>query len=264
MLFAFVSLLFSRSAPIDRNDDGVGEKKETLTTGLLNCLVSCTWWLLCVKFSLKLSNKKKPIQTHLVVIMSSRGQPVASQVCADRIQQRNYSEHRKKLASIKPSVDHVPPKMYPHLYQKLKKAQLEEERCSDIERDNRTLVKRMTEIMQRSGIDSKRPASMVASLNGVRRKQELARITRENHSLMKRIQERQPTYSHLQWEQDREVNEQLCERICKYPYRPPGNPATGSPSRTSPNYASLADAPPPAQQNNSNALPPIAQRPTTQ
>eukprot|EP00672_Neobodo_designis_P015593 CAMPEP_0174828134 /NCGR_PEP_ID=MMETSP1114-20130205/1156_1 /TAXON_ID=312471 /ORGANISM="Neobodo designis, Strain CCAP 1951/1" /LENGTH=177 /DNA_ID=CAMNT_0016061845 /DNA_START=41 /DNA_END=574 /DNA_ORIENTATION=- len=149
-----------------------------------------------------------------------RAQPVANARCADRVNERNYNAHRQRLATVKPSIDIKPPKMYPHLYQKLKKAQLEEERCATIERDNRTLVKRMTEIMHRPGIDSKRPPGMVASLNHVRRKQELERITRENHSLLQRIQERAPTYNHLQWEQDREQNEALCERICKFPYRP--------------------------------------------
>lgn len=149
-----------------------------------------------------------------------RAQAVSSQICSDRVNERNYSAHRTRLATIKTSIDIKPPKMYPHLYQKLKKAQLEEERCSTIERDNRTLVKRMTEIMHRPGIDGARPAGMVSSLNHVRRKQELERITRENHALLQRIQERQPTYNHLQWEQDREQNEALCERICKFPYRP--------------------------------------------
>ena len=199
-----------------------------------------------------------------------RAQPVASAVCADRVNQRNYQAHRQKLAGIKAGVDHNAPKMYPHLYQKLKKAQLEEERCSDIERDNRTLVKRMTEIMQRSGIDSVKPASMVASLNGVRRKQELSRITQENHSLMRRIQERQPTYSHLQWEQDRERNEQLCERICKYPYRPGNAASPGSTARSgsAPQYASLADQPTSSAgttKQQQESLPPIAaNRPASQ
>ena len=162
-----------------------------------------------------------------------RSQAVASQRCTDRVNERNYNAHRTRLASMKPSIDIKPPKMYPHLYQKLKKAQLEEERCATIERDNRTLVKRMTEIMHRPGIDSKRPAGVVSSLNHVRRKQELERVTRENHALLKRIQERQPTYNHLQWEQDREQNEALCERICKFPYRP-GHGGSGefSPART--------------------------------
>lgn len=38
--------------------------------------------------------------------------------------------------------------------------------------------------------------------------------------MLRRIQQRQPTYNHLAWEQDREVTEQMCERICRFPYRP--------------------------------------------
>lgn len=159
-------------------------------------------------------------QTIFAESMATRGQPVASQICSDRVNTRNYNLHRQKLASMRSAVDNRAPPMYPHLYQKLKKAQLEEERCSEIERDNRTLVKRMTDIMQRGGIDNAPPAYSVTSLNKVKRRQELSRITAENHALLKRIQEQQPTYNHLQWEQDRERSEQMCDRICRYPYRP--------------------------------------------
>lgn len=204
---------------------------------------------------------------------------VGSQICAERVSKRNYDQHRARLASIKAHVDNQPPPMYPHLYQKLKKAQLEEERCSDIERDNRTLVKRMTGIMQRSGIDSHAANSShnsnMASLNQVKRKQELAKITRENHALMKRIQESQPTYSHLQWEQDRERNEQMCERLCKYPYRPGasqggehgGSMNGGSPRRPESSPAAAQSSPPQQQQqqHNDNSLPPIENnRPASQ
>lgn len=148
-----------------------------------------------------------------------RAQPVASRVCDDKFRDRSYRIHRQKLQKIKPSIDNKAPPMYPHLYQKLKKAQMEEERCSEIERDNRTLVRRMTEIMQRSGIDTKNSVQY-RSLNKDMRRRELVRITQENQALLKRIQSRQPTYNHLLWEQDRERSEALCERICRYPYRP--------------------------------------------
>lgn len=148
-----------------------------------------------------------------------RAQPVASRVCDDKFRDRSYRIHRQKLQKIKPSIDNKAPPMYPHLYQKLKKAQMEEERCSEIERDNRTLVRRMTEIMQRSGIDTKNSVQY-RSLNKDMRRRELVRITQENQALLKRIQSRQPTYNHLLWEQDREKSEALCERICRYPYRP--------------------------------------------
>jgi hypothetical protein len=179
-----------------------------------------------------------------------RAQPVASQVCADRVNTRNYNLHRTKLATIKPSIDNRPPKMYPHLYQKLKKAQQEEDRCGEIERDNRTLVKRMAGIMQRSGLDNGNPPTMLSSLNKVRRRQELSRITKENHALLRRIRDKQPTYSHLQWEQERERNEQLCDRICRYPYRPAGTHKGG-------------DEPPYGSTEDNHSLPPINQRPET-
>eukprot|EP01001_Neometanema_parovale_P009304 NODE_5548_length_934_cov_101.918619_g5325_i0.p1 GENE.NODE_5548_length_934_cov_101.918619_g5325_i0~~NODE_5548_length_934_cov_101.918619_g5325_i0.p1 ORF type:complete len:251 (+),score=63.17 NODE_5548_length_934_cov_101.918619_g5325_i0:82-753(+) len=148
-----------------------------------------------------------------------RAPPVSSKVCSDKWQERSYRIHRQKLQKIRPSIDNQAPQMYPHLYQKLKKAQMEEERCSEIERDNRTLVRRMTEIMQRSAIDTRNQVEY-KSLNKDARRRELVRITQENQALLRRIQGRQPTYSHLEWEQDRERNEHLCERICRYPYRP--------------------------------------------
>lgn len=150
-----------------------------------------------------------------------REQAVSSRVCNEKWQDRSYRIHRQKLQRVKPSIDNKAPAMYPHLYQKLKKAQMEEERCSEIERDNRTLVRRMTEIMQRSAIDTQNPVEY-RSLNKEARRRELIRVTQENQGLLKRIQRRQPTYNHLVWEQDRERNEALCERICRYPYRPTG------------------------------------------
>eukprot|EP00756_Hemistasia_phaeocysticola_P008877 Hpha_TRINITY_DN14760_c0_g1::TRINITY_DN14760_c0_g1_i1::g.102929::m.102929 len=148
-----------------------------------------------------------------------REQPQSSRVCSKRFQERSYAIHRQKLAGMRSVIDNRTPQMYPHLYQKLKKAQMMEELCSMIERDNRTLVKRMTEIMQRPGIDTHNSISH-RSLNREARKRELLRITQENQKLLGRIQHRQPTYNHLQWEQQRERNEMLCERICRYPYRP--------------------------------------------
>jgi len=143
---------------------------------------------------------------------------VANRICDEKWQDRNFKIHRHKLMNIRPSVDNKQPPMYTHLYQKLKKAQMEEERCTQIERDNRTLVRRMTDIMQRSAIDTRNDARFI-SLNKSSRRRNLMKVTNENQSLLKRIQQRQPTYNHLKWEQDRERNEQMCERICRYPYR---------------------------------------------
>jgi hypothetical protein len=145
---------------------------------------------------------------------------VANRICDEKWTDRAYKIHRQKLNKVKPSIDNKSPPMYPHLYQKLKKAQSEEERCTQIERDNRTLVRRMTDIMQRSALDTHNNAKFI-SMNKETRKRELMRVTQENQQLLRRIQQRQPTYNHLKWEQDRERNEQICERICRHPYKGP-------------------------------------------
>jgi len=153
-----------------------------------------------------------------------RAQPIASAVCDDKWRDKSYELHRQRLRAIKPAVDNRTPPVYPHLYQKLKKAQMEEERCRAIERDNQRLVRHMTEIMQRphgTAPAFRAPSAPPAgrSLNQCRRRQELARITQENQALLKRLQTRPPVYNHLMWEQERERNEVLCERICRFPYR---------------------------------------------
>lgn len=55
--------------------------------------------------------------------------------------------HRKKLKSMKAAIDNKPPPRYIHLEQNLKKQQMDEERYSQIERDNYLLLDKMSYIM---------------------------------------------------------------------------------------------------------------------
>lgn len=52
---------------------------------------------------------------------------------------------------MKPYVDNKPPKMYPHLHQRLKKYVMEEYRMAMIQRDNYTLLTKMAAVMQGKG-----------------------------------------------------------------------------------------------------------------
>jgi len=74
-------------------------------------------------------------------------------------------------------------------------------RYTEIERENRILLEKMSNIMQghKSNLFQ---ANQVAkpSLNRDQRKKELLRITLENQAILKRLQEKQPTYSVTQWE----------------------------------------------------------------
>jgi len=57
------------------------------------------------------------------------------------------------------------------------------------------------------------------SLNKSYRKRELQRITMENKNILRRIQQREPNYNHLKWEQDRKVHESYIKNICEFPYQ---------------------------------------------
>ncbi len=60
-------------------------------------------------------------------------------------------------------------------------------------------------------------AKYAHSLNKLARKNELSKITMQNAALLKRIQTRQPTYNHLQWEEERRKNEEYLRNISEYP-----------------------------------------------
>ena len=56
-----------------------------------------------------------------------------------------------KVQSVKSVVDTRAPQTYVHMHLKLKKLQLEEEKMSTIERDNRILLEKMSLIMRTRG-----------------------------------------------------------------------------------------------------------------
>ena len=57
-----------------------------------------------------------------------------------------------------------------------------------------------------------------ASLNRVQRKKELMKITVENQAILKRLQEKQPTYSVTKWMTDFQQIEKIRNNMCEFPY----------------------------------------------
>jgi hypothetical protein len=93
------------------------------------------------------------------------------------------------------------------------------EHYAKIERENRLLLEKMSAIMQGNhGIDNKCTSQQYSkSMNKPFRKKQLQKITQENQAILRRIQTREPTYNHMQWEEERRVNEQLMRNICEHP-----------------------------------------------
>ena len=107
------------------------------------------------------------------------------------------------------------------------------EHYAKIERENRLLLEKMSGIMQgKHGLDNRNDTQKYTkSLNKPFRKAQLQKITAENQAILRRIQTREPTYNHLQWEEERRHNEQLIRNICEYPL--PGDSMLMNASRAS-------------------------------
>lgn len=121
------------------------------------------------------------------------------------------------MKSVKSIVDTKAPRTYVHMHLKLKKLQIEEERMSTIERDNRLLLEKMSQIIRTRGrVDNKNYYSY-KSLNYEKRQRELTRVTRENQKILQKITGKDAEYSHQKLEADWRKHEQMMDNIARYP-----------------------------------------------
>lgn len=107
-----------------------------------------------------------------------------------------------------------------HVRANLKREQLLEEKYEAIDRENRRLLHKMSTI-------TRNPGELAAfmqqgqlgppSLNKGTRQKELMRITKENQSILRRIQQAQPVYNHVEWEHNHQKNTALLNNCAEYP-----------------------------------------------
>eukprot|EP00927_Polykrikos_kofoidii_P056745 TRINITY_DN50823_c0_g1_i1.p1 TRINITY_DN50823_c0_g1~~TRINITY_DN50823_c0_g1_i1.p1 ORF type:complete len:408 (-),score=53.44 TRINITY_DN50823_c0_g1_i1:169-1392(-) len=147
-----------------------------------------------------------------------RGLTSCNKACAKRLEQRRHHMHRERIRNIKPLVDTSEPHAtrMEHVHNNLKREQRLEERYSEIDRENRILLKKMSDIMS-THASPREEHQGPQSLNRDARKKELLRITRENHSILRRIQQAQPTYNHVDWEGIHRKNTMYLRNAAEYP-----------------------------------------------
>ncbi|XP_008326462.1 uncharacterized protein cfap97d2 isoform X2 [Cynoglossus semilaevis] len=81
--------------------------------------------------------------------------PTKNKYLQQKWDKATYDLHRRKVKSSKPVIDKSAPRTYPHLEQRLKKQQLEEERTMDIQRENNLLNEKISHIKKTTGgVDS--------------------------------------------------------------------------------------------------------------
>ena len=84
------------------------------------------------------------------------------------------------------------------------------------------MLERLAKIMQQKTIDNdNKHMKFGKSLIHASRRLELQRITEENQRLLKRIQETDPIYNHLQWEEEAKQRTMYIKNMSDFEYKPP-------------------------------------------
>lgn len=148
-----------------------------------------------------------------------RAIPVVNKTCAERIRNRNRDIHKQKIKGMRSRVDTSVPSVasFDHLRNNLKREQILEDRYSEIDRENRILLQKMSDIMKQPTYFCTRAKSGPPSLNRDSRKLELMRITQENQGILKRIQQAQPVYNHVEWEDSFKKSTAYLKNAAEYP-----------------------------------------------
>lgn len=132
---------------------------------------------------------------------------------------RYYYEHRQRLNQIRSTVNMDTPRSFPKL-QGNKVGTFTNEEYSEIQRNNKRLLKRLTNISYKKSRFSKikQPRKASKSLNKTKKRAEMERIDRENRFLVSRIMNCKSTINHKKinkdWNRSRNIinNHQIAKR----------------------------------------------------
>jgi len=100
----------------------------------------------------------------------------------------DMQKHKQNLKRARSLIDNKPPKQYSHIRNNCKKSRIQEERHTEIERENRILLEKIRGIMT-----SKATNNIVCtrkSLNKQVRLKRLKEISEENQKMLKRLKEK--------------------------------------------------------------------------
>lgn len=162
-----------------------------------------------------------------------RSIPVANKLCFDKQLKRSWQIHEKKLKTLKSSIDRNKPQEFQFLYSRPKKQVLQDLRNTEIMRENKVLLSKISEISQEGKMfansgdlnkllrraKSTVPQNFKKTLNEPFRKRELVKIVQENQDMLKRIQERKSCYNIRRMARDRQTIEKNIHLISSFPYK---------------------------------------------
>ncbi|XP_021421323.2 uncharacterized protein CFAP97D1 [Oncorhynchus mykiss] len=143
--------------------------------------------------------------------------PATNKYLQKKWDQTRYEEHRNKLSTARPIVDTKGIRTPAHVQLKLKKLQLQDERLVTIERDNRLLSSKLSDIVRSKGLVDHRNHYPERSLNAEKRRDELLQVTNQNQAIYQRITARESDYRRQLWLDDWERVVRRRDDIARYP-----------------------------------------------
>jgi hypothetical protein len=140
---------------------------------------------------------------------------------------RNLEIHHKKISNVRSNLRTGSTKCQSTSRINNKKFQQQEgnfhlDRYTQIEKDNRVLLERMTSINKSRSVATLPFTQRARSMNDAKqrkRKRDLVEITINNYRLLRRLQQSKSVYSANRFENDRREQERRLKQMCEFPYR---------------------------------------------
>lgn len=147
-----------------------------------------------------------------------RSIPAPNKLLQKKWRDLDLEMHHRRIADMRSIVKTTAP-LKTHLgTSKSKKERIEEDRRTEIERDNHILVEKMSSIMRSRSSARVLVTTPAKSLNKDLRKKELVQVTIENLSLLNRIQGQKSCYDVKKFEGNRKFHERMLRHMCEFPY----------------------------------------------
>jgi len=163
----------------------------------------------------------RPVTSRLIARKERKKQRKHHEARLRRINNRKPGTRRKPGAWVDSGFDNAPPKTVGmrHLAVNAKRERMIEERCEEIEKQNKLLLSRMTKIMSSKGVFKRTtevPPHGPRSLNIGTRRKELMRIVTQNEKILARINSVEPQYNVKSWERDFEKMSAIRESLSNF------------------------------------------------
>lgn len=155
-----------------------------------------------------------------------RAKPKMKRSLQKKWNERLNTIHLDKIFNVKSRVDVSNPSQFGHFPARSKREQLLEgmlsaqsiDRYTEIERANRLLLERLTDIMRPKKVSSLSSCQQ-KSLNRSLRKREMVKIMDENKAFLRRLQAKKSHYNVGQWNEEHKNRTRMLHHMGEYPYQ---------------------------------------------